>query len=169
VLENIQVASDERQWHGNLSALVWAGKAKLAPAAAAALQEFQLVEHLGSRPEDLPYGQRRLLGVARATALNPSVLMLDEPVAGLDERESREVGLLLRRLAQEWGFGILVVEHDMSFVMTVCDHIVVIDFGRMIAAGTPQEIQRDPAVIAAYLGEESADTPAAQDEVSSPA
>ena len=85
--------------------------------------------------------------------MHPSVLMLDEPAAGLSSRESRELGRVVRRLADEWGMAILVVEHDMEFVMDVCDDVLVLDFGRQIAAGSPSEIQSDPAVVAAYLGD----------------
>jgi sulfate-transporting ATPase len=83
------------------------------------------------------------------------VLLLDEPAAGLDETETKEMAALVRGLAENWGIAILLVEHDMSFVMSVCDEITVIDFGKQIAQGTPAAIRNDPAVIAAYLGAES--------------
>ena len=101
----------------------------------------------------LAFGRRRLVGIARAVATQPSILLLDEPAAGLGDAESAELAALVRRLADEWGIGILLVEHDMRFVMDVCDRIVVLDFGRTIGSGTPEEIRRDPAVVAAYLGE----------------
>ena len=85
-------------------------------------------------------------------ALEPSVLLLDEPAASLSQTESAELAAIVRRLASQWGIGILVVEHDMAFVMEVCDRIVVMEFGRQIAEGTPAEIRSNPAVIAAYLG-----------------
>jgi ABC-type branched-subunit amino acid transport system ATPase component len=85
--------------------------------------------------------------------MHPSVLLLDEPAAGLSSRESAELGDVVRRLADEWGIAILVVEHDMNFVMEVCDDVLVLDFGRKIAAGTPDEVSTDPSVVAAYLGD----------------
>jgi sulfate-transporting ATPase len=106
---------------------------------------------------DLSYGKRRLLAIARAVAMHPSVLLLDEPAAGLSSVESVELARVVRRLADDWGMAILVVEHDMNFVMGVCDRVVVLDFGRMIANGTPSEVRNDPAVIAAYLGVETDD------------
>ena len=96
---------------------------------------------------------RRLLAIARAVAMHPSVLLLDEPAAGLSSVESLELGRVVRQLADEWGIAILVVEHDMHFVMGFCDNVVVLDFGRQIAEGTPAEVRSNPAVIAAYLGE----------------
>ena len=86
-----------------------------------------------------------------------SVLLLGEPAAGLSSVESAELARVVRRLADEWGMAILLVEHDMNFVMGVCDSVVVIDFGNKIAEGTPEEIRNDPAVIEAYLGQQSDD------------
>ena len=94
--------------------------------------------------EDLPYGQRRLLAIARAVATQPSVLLLDEPAAGLGDVETAELAHLVRRLAKEWGIAVLLVEHDMNFVMSVCDELVVLDFGRQIAAGTPDDGPQRP-------------------------
>jgi len=89
--------------------------------------------------------------------VQPSVLLLDEPAAGLGDIETAELAHLVRRLADDWGIGVLLVEHDMNFVMSVCDELVVLDFGRKIGEGSPETVRNDPAVIAAYLGEEEAE------------
>jgi sulfate-transporting ATPase len=120
-----------------------------------AVLEFQLDQDLHRDVKDLSYGKRRLLAIARAVAMSPSVLLLDEPAAGLSSTESTELARVVRRLAEDWGMAILVVEHDMNFVMGVCDQVVVLDFGNLIASGPPEEIRNNPAVIAAYLGDES--------------
>jgi branched-chain amino acid transport system ATP-binding protein len=99
----------------------------------------------------LPTGTARLVELARALALNPRVLLLDEPSSGLNEEETRSMAALLRRLVAD-GLAVLLVEHDMSFVMGTCELIYVLEFGQIIATGAPEEIQSDPAVQAAYLG-----------------
>ena len=93
--------------------------------------------------------------IARAVAAEPSVLLLDEPVAGLSEHESIEFARLVRRLADVWGMAVLVIEHDLNFVMSICDRITVIDFGRHVCEGAPEQVRSDPAAIAVYLGEET--------------
>ncbi len=110
-----------------------------------------LSDKMDSRVDELPTGQARLVEIARALATKPHVLLLDEPASGLDDRETDQLGTLLRELSGE-GMAVLLVEHDVELVMDVCDYIYVLDFGRIIAAGTADEVRRDDAVLAAYLG-----------------
>ena len=117
------------------------------------LLEFVGLQHLDPQalPGSLPYGDQRRLEIARALASQPRLLLLDEPAAGMNTVESRSLGILVRSI-RERGVTVLLVEHDMRVVMSVCDRVVVLNFGRLIAEGAPSEIQTNPEVIAAYLG-----------------
>jgi len=112
-------------------------------------------------PDELSQGQRKLVGVARAIAPGPRLLLLDEPAAGLDTSESEELGRRLRALAHE-GSSMLLIDHDMGLVLGVCDRIVVLEFGKVIASGTPDEVRRDRRVVEAYLGSAGAERVAEQ-------
>jgi ABC-type branched-subunit amino acid transport system ATPase component/ABC-type branched-subunit amino acid transport system permease subunit len=153
VLNNLRSASDSQDAVSYLADLVYPREQPLSGEVVSVIKEFRLQNDLDRIVEDLPYGQRRLLAIARAVALRPSILLLDEPAAGLDDVETKELAHLVRRLADDWGIGVLLVEHDMDFVMSICDELVVLDFGHKISEGALEKVRHDPAVIAAYLGE----------------
>lgn len=152
VRENILAAQRPATRLSSVGELVAPLDEKLRPAAVAAVDGLDLTGVLSERVDALSFGQRRLVAIARALAMGPSILLLDEPAAGLDEQETEELSVLLKRLARSTGIGILLVEHDIALIMSVCDHITVLDFGKCIASGTPDEIAIDPAVRVAYLG-----------------
>jgi branched-chain amino acid transport system ATP-binding protein len=150
VRENLRVAALQPSFRETARALV-SGRERPADAIDGALAELG-VEELGERePGQLSQGQRKLIGVARALAARPRVLCLDEPAAGLDTEESRDLGSRLRRIVDA-GTAMLLVDHDMGLVLSVCDLVFVLDFGRVIAHGTPAEVRREASVVEAYLG-----------------
>jgi branched-chain amino acid transport system ATP-binding protein len=121
------------------------------------LDHINLTERADWNAGNLPYGDQRRLEIARAMCTEPALLCLDEPAAGLNPKESAELNQLLTYIRDQHGIGLLLIEHDMSVVMGISDHIVVLDYGRKISDGTPEFIRNDPAVIRAYLGEEGDD------------
>jgi branched-chain amino acid transport system ATP-binding protein len=117
----------------------------------ATMELFGLGDSAERLPSQLSHGQRRLVDVARALVASPRIVLLDEPAAGLDGAESRRLGDHIRTIAAR-GVGVLLIEHDMNLVLDVCDHICVLDFGRVIASDRPEQIRTNPRVIEAYLG-----------------
>jgi branched-chain amino acid transport system ATP-binding protein len=144
------VAAERPSWLALAAELVGrpAGDAAATDAALDLLAIGVLAEAM---PSELTQGQRKLVGVARAIAMQPRLLCLDEPAAGLDSHESEELGRRLRQIADA-GTATLLIDHDMGLVLTICDLIVVLEFGKVIAAGPPDQVRRDPLVVKAYLG-----------------
>jgi ABC-type branched-subunit amino acid transport system ATPase component/ABC-type branched-subunit amino acid transport system permease subunit len=152
VHDNLLVAADRHEAWRSATDLVRPGVQPWSPAMRQVVADFGLQGWLDVRPPALSYGVQQLVGIARAICAEPSVLLLDEPAAGLDHDERREVAEVIRRIAHDRGIGILLVEHDVPLVMSVSDRIVVLDFGTQIAEGRPDDVARDQRVIAAYLG-----------------
>lgn len=156
VLENLLIA-EQAHWSGNLLrdalALDANQQQELVRATAEANLEFLGLTHLRDVPAlDLPHGTLKLVELARALTAEPEILLLDEPAAGLSMQESAGLGEVLHQLRDELRLTILIVEHDMSLIMGNCDHVTVLDYGHVLASGTPDEMRNNPAVIAAYLG-----------------
>jgi len=159
VVENVMIAGHASISYNFLEAIIGRGRfvrdeRRIRERAEYLLELMGLIHVAREKANALPYGSQRKLEVARALALNPSLLLLDEPVAGMNPMETLEFGELIVRLLKDLKLSIALIEHDMGFVMDICHKIRVIDHGVPIAWGTPEEIRNDEKVIAAYLGKE---------------
>jgi branched-chain amino acid transport system ATP-binding protein len=158
-LENVLIGRHHLMHAGTLRGGLWLGYArreehKHRAKALEALEFAGVAEYANTQVRMLPFGIRKRLEVARALAMEPKLILLDEPVAGMSVSEREEITALVCRLHAELGLTLLLVEHDMGMVMGIAERVLVLDFGEMIAIGTPAEVQRDQRVIRAYLGEE---------------
>jgi len=156
VLENVMVGRHTRTRAGFLSGVLslpwtWKEEREIRERSMGLLDALDLADAAGEPASNLPFGRQRLLEIARALATEPSLLLLDEPAAGLNIYETREMADLVLKI-RGWGITVLLVEHDMSLVMDISDEIVVLNYGRKVAEGEPEAIQRDPEVIRIYLG-----------------
>ena len=152
VEENLAAAAEQTPWwQFVVDALVPRRQAATSPEVESALELLGIAADRDRLPSDLSHGRRRLVGVARALAAGPKLLLLDEPAAGLDSAESLALGERLRAIA-DTGVTIFLIDHDMGLVLDVCDEIHVLDFGSIIASGDPEAIRANPAVVEAYLG-----------------
>ncbi|MGE4354678.1 MAG: ABC transporter ATP-binding protein [Oscillospiraceae bacterium] len=159
VLENVKVAFTKDIRYGILDSLVrtkkyWQYEVEITEKALDYLKIFHLDDKADDLASSLPYGQQRKLEIARALATDMKLLLLDEPAAGMNPTETAELLDCIKIIRERFGIAILLIEHDMSLVMNICERIQVIDYGRTIAHGLPAEIAADKKVIAAYLGED---------------
>jgi branched-chain amino acid transport system ATP-binding protein len=160
VLQNIKLGGHHFMHSGVLAAMGFTPSARreelaLRDEVERKVIDFLEIDHIRHLPvHGLSYGLQKRVELARALAMRPKVLMLDEPVAGMNREETEDMARYILDVQEQWGVTILLVEHDMSMVMDISSHVVVLNFGEVIASGTPEEVRRHPQVIAAYLGAE---------------
>ncbi|MDO8682858.1 MAG: ABC transporter ATP-binding protein [Armatimonadota bacterium] len=157
-LDNVRIGAHAHARYSPLSAIIRSGAFRtqdheLRNQAIHLLHVFGLGKFQNETAHNLPYGEQRRLEIARALASNPQVLLLDEPTAGMNPHETRELMELIKSIRDDFGLTILLIEHDMKVVMGICERIYVLDYGEVIAEGLPEEIRKNPEVIKAYLGE----------------
>ncbi|MGX7419571.1 ABC transporter ATP-binding protein [Carnobacterium gallinarum] len=157
VLDNVLIAMHAKNKTGGLASVLrtpsfYRSEAEMRKEALELLAIFQLENKIDHLSKNLPYGEQRRLEIVRALATKPKILFLDEPAAGMNPQETAELTDLIRKIQKEFKITILLIEHDMSLVMNICERIYVLEYGRMIAHGTPNEIKNNEAVIKAYLG-----------------
>jgi sulfate-transporting ATPase len=154
VLDNLLAAADQSTWWSPLADLVRGDNGAPTPAMVRAIDQLELRPLLESKPGELSTGQRKRIALARAIATAPSILLLDEPCSGLDQEERNEVAGLVDMLAREWKMGIVLIEHDVHLVRRLAHRVVALDFGQVVATGTPDETLSNPRVMAAFLGQQ---------------
>lgn len=159
VLDNVLIAMNSKNKEGFFSSVLrlpvfYNKEDKLKEEALKLLTIFDLQDKAENLARNLPYGEQRRLEIVRALATKPKILFLDEPAAGMNPQETAALTLLIRKIQKEFQITILLIEHDMSLVMDVCERIYVLEYGRILAEGIPEEIKNNPEVIKAYLGGE---------------
>ena len=159
VLENVKVAMHKNVRYGTIAAILrlpsyYSEEKWVEEKACELLKEVGLYSKRNEMATNLPYGEQRRLEIARALAIQPKILFLDEPAAGMNPQETADLTKLIHHIREKYKLTVILIEHDMSLVMNICERIYVLDYGKMIANGSPEEIKNNEFVIKAYLGEE---------------
>ena len=159
VLDNVVAAYNFRMKYGILSGMLrfpnfWREEKEAKEKAMALLKIFDLDKYANMHAGNLPYGEQRKLEIARAMATEPKILLLDEPAAGMNPKETEDLMNTIKLIRDKFGIAVLLIEHDMKLVLGICERLVVLNYGQILASGNPQEVINNPKVVEAYLGKE---------------